>query len=149
MSTTTVVTGTAASSGSATTGSGGEVEVTAVDQQRINTFGRMTSKMHQLEGVLYQLEQEMKKIEAAQTEVMMLDDDDFPPNGGVLYNIGEVFVTLKPSKVTDYLMQTETKLNEEISATTAQIDDIKSQLAQLKVLLYGKFGRAQINLEED
>lgn len=53
-----------------------DVEVRLEDQQRINTFGRLNGRMHELEDDLKKLSSEHELLDDAQNELILADDDE-------------------------------------------------------------------------
>jgi prefoldin subunit 4 len=62
--------------------------------------------------------------------------------------IGECFVNIPREDAITKLEELQEQANDDISNLENQVESIKKELAELKVLLYGKF-KNSINLEED
>lgn len=62
------------------------------------------------------------------------------------YRIGDSFVKISLEKAQELLAQSVTRAEEEVNAIDDRIDKIKEEMEELKVALYGRFGRS-INLE--
>jgi prefoldin subunit 4 len=123
--------------------SGADVEVTWEDQQAINSFSKLNHRMMNWEEKLKKRSEEKEAISDASMELELLDDD---VDEDVLVGIGEGFMCLKPSKASSRLQAAVEENESECDKLQVSIDDAKSQMAQLKAKLYGKFGNA-INLE--
>eukprot|EP01092_Planopodium_desertum_P001502 TRINITY_DN12227_c1_g1_i2.p1 TRINITY_DN12227_c1_g1~~TRINITY_DN12227_c1_g1_i2.p1 ORF type:complete len:142 (+),score=7.45 TRINITY_DN12227_c1_g1_i2:48-428(+) len=120
-----------------------DVAVSWVDQQRINTFGRLNSRMHEIEAEISSREEEQRQLEDAADELELADEDE-----AVLFLIGESFVEVASEKASSHLEKQKTSLNKELTDLRTELTTIKKTLAELKVLLYDKFGKS-INLEEE
>lgn len=118
-----------------------QVDVTFEDQQKINTFSRLNSKLHETEASISSKKAEMEDLEEAGNEIMLLDDEEVP------YVIGECFVYLPKEQVEEKLEQGQRELQEQVDQLEEELKGIKVKMAELKTVLYGKFGNA-INLEE-
>ncbi|KAG8978011.1 hypothetical protein FRB90_008597 [Tulasnella sp. 427] len=137
-----------------------DVEVTWEDQQRINTFSKLNARVGDLEEAL-----ELKKvrpwtrpldnpplmISSSQEEKDALDDlatelelaDEDEP---VLYKVGDAFVHIPLSVAQTRLQQDQEGLEKDMSSLRDRIDECETTMKELKVVLYGKFGKA-INLD--
>jgi chaperonin cofactor prefoldin len=70
-----------------------------------------------------------------------MDEEDTVP-----YRIGDSFYLLKAEEATERMEGEKTTIESEISKMEEDIEGMKTQLAKLKRILYGKFGNS-INLE--
>eukprot|EP00727_Mastigamoeba_balamuthi_P002009 m51a1_g11805 hypothetical protein (125) ;mRNA; r:345842-346284 len=122
-----------------------EQEVTKEDQASINAFGRLTVDLHEIEADIAKLTAELENVRDAQSEALLVD----PEPGAVKYLVGEAFVEVDPDAAVTLLQEEETRVQGCIEAAEGRAAEIKRTLAELKVKLYAKFGRANINLEED
>ena len=69
--------------------------------------------------------------------------------GGVMpnrYKIGDAFFHLSLEQAQEMLGTATTRIDEETAALEEKLDSIREEMTQLKVELYGRFGK-QINLE--
>lgn len=62
------------------------------------------------------------------------------------YRLGDSFVKLPLEKAQELLAQSVSTAEEEVNAIDDRIDKIKEEMEELKLALYGRFGRS-INLE--
>ncbi|CAI0433893.1 unnamed protein product [Linum tenue] len=121
---------------------GSETEVTWGDQQNINQFGRLNNRFHDLEEEIKAAKESNENLEDAGNELILTDEEV------VRFQIGEVFAHVPRDEV-------ETRIEEMKELTTKNLErleqekvSILSQMAELKKVLYAKFGDS-INLEED
>ncbi|GLC44484.1 hypothetical protein PLESTB_000068400 [Pleodorina starrii] len=119
-----------------------QIEVLAEDQQRINMFSRLYTKMHDLERLLKHHKNELEELEDAGNELMLSDEDN------VRFVVGECLVHFDKDAAEGRLEQVTQDVNKEMEKTTAELEEVKAKLKDLKSTLYAKFGK-QINLEED
>lgn len=116
-------------------------EVLWEDQQKINKFSSLINKKDSLTDSLDKLKTEKEYVDDLALEIELLDEEE-----PVHYKIGDSFVFLLVSKAVEKIEKENELLEEKISLTSDEIDEIDTQLAQLKAHLYGKFGQ-NINLE--
>ena len=115
--------------------------VTWQDQQSINLFSRLNTRLSLLDDQLKALVKSHANIVDAADSVETLLDDD-----AVAIKVGEVYVRCSNEEGEAFIQQQKAK--EEASKAKLQKEkaDIEQQMADLKRTLYGKFGKA-INLE--
>mmetsp|Transcript_35710 Transcript_35710/g.89666 ORF Transcript_35710/g.89666 Transcript_35710/m.89666 type:complete len:123 (-) Transcript_35710:52-420(-) len=118
-----------------------DVEVTWEDQKKINRFGTLNARLHDLQDVLNQKEEEIRKLEDAADQVMLTDDDK------VLYRIGEVYVAVQKDDVEGRIDNEKDAVYSQIAAKKKEIEETQAILQELKKQLYGKF-KENINLDE-
>jgi prefoldin subunit 4 len=119
-----------------------DIEVTRDDQMMINSFGRLTLELKELEAELKDETENYKNLEDAEAELMLSVGDE-----PVRFLVGEVYMGLNSTDAEQMLEQNKTKVQGAMDKLSARIEDIKKTLAELKVKLYHKFG-SNINLEE-
>ncbi|KAI7837327.1 hypothetical protein COHA_008842 [Chlorella ohadii] len=117
------------------------VDVKLEDQQKINRFSRLNTRLHELEAQLAAKRSDAEDLEEAGNEVMLLDDETAP------YVVGECLVHLPREQVEERLQTALDEAQEAIQKLEGDIRSIKGQMAELKTVLYAKFGNS-INLEE-
>ncbi|KAF9449652.1 Prefoldin, subunit 4 [Macrolepiota fuliginosa MF-IS2] len=117
-------------------------EVTWEDQQRINTFSRLNTRVRALEDKLEDIKQQKEALDDLSTELELADEDE-----PVLYKIGETFLHMSQPKALKRLERDQRDVDERFTKTAEEVNEIENQMKELKVLLYAKFGKA-INLEE-
>jgi len=120
-----------------------DVEVTWEDQQNINTFGRLNTRLHECEAEIKYKEDEITNLQDASNEIILADDDD-----AVRYHLGEVFVEVSKDDIEDYLAKEEERIKGDVNLLNSEVVQIKKTLAGLKIKLYAKFSTS-INLEEE
>lgn len=116
-------------------------EVLWEDQQKINKFSSLINKKDSLTASLDKFNTDKEYIDDLALEIELLDEEE-----PVQYKIGDSFVFLPVAKAVEKIEKENELLEEKITLTSTEIDDIDAQLAQLKAHLYGKFGH-NINLE--
>ncbi|VVT54489.1 uncharacterized protein SAPINGB_P004101 [Magnusiomyces paraingens] len=118
-----------------------EIEVLWEDQERINTFSKLNSRIRVLKDRLKTHEQEKEYLSDVEMELELLDEDD-----QVQYKIGEAFIYLSQEEALERLQRDTENVDKQIQEEEQQIGETAQQMTALKGLLYGKFGNA-INLE--
>jgi len=118
-----------------------DVEVTWEDQDRINTFSKLNARLSDLEESLELKKQEREALEDLSTELELGDEDEL-----VLYKVGESFAHIPLSEAQERLQQDQEALQKELDEIQERVEECENTMKELKVLLYGKFGKA-INLE--
>lgn len=119
----------------------GSVDVRLEDQQKINTFSRLNTRLHELEAQLAGKKSDAEDLEEAGNEVMLLDDEHVP------YVVGECLVHLPREDVEERLQTALDEVQAEAKGIEGQIKATKQRMQELKAILYARFGTA-INLEE-
>lgn len=132
-----------ANSGKGTFQPDSDVHISFEDQQKINKFARLNAKVDDFKDELKVKQNDMKNLEEAVEELSLADDADKIP-----YLIGEVFICQGLEDTLKSLEDAKTLKVNEISELEAKCDELKSQMAELKAHLYGKFG-SHINLENE
>eukprot|EP00166_Cyanidium_caldarium_P001096 ctg_15.g30 len=122
---------------------GRNYEVTAQDQQRINSFSRLVTQKVELVERHKKLKEELEKLQDAMLELELLDEDSY-----VHRRVGESYVLVKQEEAVSFLQSKENSLNEQLKELEDNLESIKKEMEELKKVLYGKFGNA-INLEEE
>ncbi|TFK44144.1 Prefoldin subunit 4 [Crucibulum laeve] len=117
-------------------------EVTWEDQQRINTFSKLNTRIRGIEENLEELKQEKEALDDLSTELELADEDE-----PVLYKVGEVFLHMPLPRALKRLEHDQSDVDARVAKLSAQSDDCERQMKELKVQLYAKFGSA-INLDE-
>ncbi|KAI0302680.1 hypothetical protein BC826DRAFT_427402 [Russula brevipes] len=137
-------------------------EVTWEDQQRINTFSKLNTRVRSLAEKMDNLKVSIRDWEFArailtsnsllQQEKEALDDlamelelaDEDQP---VLYKVGEAFLQLPHPRAMKRLESDQAQVDGEIDNLTGVVDECERDMKALKVALYARFGSA-INLDE-
>ncbi|KZW00206.1 Prefoldin, subunit 4 [Exidia glandulosa HHB12029] len=116
-------------------------EVTWEDQQRINRFSALNNKARDVEDVLARLKDEKESLDDLASELELADEDDT-----VMFKIGETFVHLAVPAALERISQDQERLDAEIDALKERTAGYESDMKELKLRLYAKFGK-QINLD--
>ncbi|KIK91364.1 hypothetical protein PAXRUDRAFT_13824 [Paxillus rubicundulus Ve08.2h10] len=116
-------------------------EVTWEDQQRINTFSKLNTRLRGIEERL-ELLKEKEALDDLATELELTDEDQI-----VLYKIGESFLHLPQPRAMKRLERDQAEITIQLSTLAATAEDCEKGMKELKVVLYAKFGHA-INLDE-
>ena len=119
-------------------------EVTKEDQEMINKFGLIHSKLKECTAKIDELHKELDTIHDAQGDVMMAPEEP----GALKLSVGEAYMDATLDDVMAKLEERETAIQSEIDEMDKKATEYKASLDELKVALYGKFGRAAINLDE-
>ncbi|KAI8636079.1 Prefoldin subunit-domain-containing protein, partial [Parasitella parasitica] len=85
--------------------SGGDVEVSWVDQQRINEFSQYNAKIDDLEDQYQKLKQEKEYLDDVSMELELADEDE-----AVRYKVGDAFVHITPSEAVEKVEKDSEKL---------------------------------------
>ncbi|KAF9467402.1 Prefoldin subunit-domain-containing protein [Collybia nuda] len=117
-------------------------EVTWEDQQRINSFSKLNTRVRGLEEKLEELKQEKEALDDLATELELADEDE-----EVLYKVGEAFLHMPLARALKRLEKDQASIDQRISALATSAGVCETEMKELKVLLYAKFGRA-INLDD-
>ncbi|KAG2148715.1 Prefoldin subunit 4 [Suillus bovinus] len=117
-------------------------EVTWEDQQRINTFSKLNTRLQSIGERLEELKQEKEALDDLSTELELTDEDE-----SVLYKIGESFLHLPQPRAMKRLEKDQGVLSAQILDLSAGAEECEKEMKELKVTLYARFGRA-INLDE-
>ncbi|KAJ3512939.1 hypothetical protein NLJ89_g3236 [Agrocybe chaxingu] len=117
-------------------------EVSWEDQQRINTFSKLNNRIRVIQEKLGELKQEKEALDDLSTELELAEEDQT-----VLYKVGDTFLHMPHSRALKRLEKDQASVDARVAELAAQADDCESQMKQLKVVLYAKFGKA-INLDE-
>mmetsp|Transcript_235 Transcript_235/g.283 ORF Transcript_235/g.283 Transcript_235/m.283 type:complete len:130 (+) Transcript_235:8-397(+) len=117
-----------------------DVEVRFEDQQQINEFGRLNHRLHEIQDDMKVSKEKLETLEDATTELMMGGDS-------VRLKIGEAFFDCSEEYATEYCEKKQEKLAAVVERMNTEEATILARQKELKVILYGRFGKA-INLEE-
>ncbi|PIL35928.1 hypothetical protein GSI_01588 [Ganoderma sinense ZZ0214-1] len=117
-------------------------EVTWEDQQRINTFSKLNTRLRSIEEKIEVLKAEKEALDDISMELELADEDQ-----PVMYRVGEAFIHLPHPRAVKRLEKDLSALNDELGKYTSGAEECEKSMKELKVTLYAKFGRA-INLDE-
>ncbi|KAK9236381.1 Prefoldin subunit-domain-containing protein [Lipomyces kononenkoae] len=118
-----------------------DVQVSWEDQQRINEFSKLNSRLSELEELHQKKQDENAYLEDVGTEIELVDEDEF-----VQYKIGDSFYWLKQSEVVEKIEEQTESAMAELNDVEVKVQFIKDEMDELKRVLYKKFGNS-INLE--
>ena len=121
-----------------------EVHISLEDQQKINKFARLNSRLEDLKDELKARQMEIQTLEDASTDLMMLEDDEEK----VPYQVGEVFIYLTQDEAQQRLEKTKENVGGNVKSIDIKAQAVRDEMSALKSQLYAKFGSA-INLEAD
>ena len=117
-----------------------EQEVTLEDQQKINLFGKLNSRIVEVKADMEQGTIDLQKFNDAVGDLEMLID------GSASILVGESFVEVDEDTASEFLTNKIKNLEDKLETYKKEISDIESEQAVLKKELYAKFGDS-INLE--
>jgi len=117
-------------------------EVTWEDQQRINAFSKLNTRLKALEEKIDVLKHEKEALDDLSSE-LFLDES----GALVMYRVGEAFLHIPHSRALKRLERDQAQLDKELENLASSSEDIDKEMKELKLTLYAKFGRA-INLDE-
>jgi len=117
-------------------------EVTWEDQQRINSFSKLNTRMRNTVEKLQELKQEKEALEDLATELELADEDE-----PVLYKVGETFLHMPLPRALKRLEKDQADIGTQVSSLSSTVEQCEKEMSQLKVTLYAKFGSA-INLDD-
>ncbi|RDX47856.1 Prefoldin subunit 4 [Lentinus brumalis] len=117
-------------------------EVTWEDQQRINSFSKLNTRLSGIKEKIEALKAEKEALDDISMELELADEDE-----PVMYKVGEAFIHMPHSRATKRLEKDLSLLNDELDKYSSDAEECEKTMKELKVALYAKFGRA-INLDE-
>ena len=123
-----------------------EIHVEYVDQQSINKFARNNAKLTELKEEIEAKRKELTSLSDAREALDELSILSDIPTAPLL--VGETFLIESTESIFTSLDVRKNKLEKEIDDIQQRIQVIQNLLSDLKVKLYGKFGKS-INLEND
>ncbi|KAF5383413.1 hypothetical protein D9757_006067 [Collybiopsis confluens] len=119
-----------------------DAEVNWEDQQKINEFSKLNTRMRAFEAKLDLVKQEKDALDDLSTELELADEDEL-----VLYKIGESFLHLPLNRALKRLEADQADVDARLSKLSGSSQECEEDMKKLKVALYAKFGSA-INLDE-
>eukprot|EP00591_Stephanopyxis_turris_P010324 CAMPEP_0195517474 /NCGR_PEP_ID=MMETSP0794_2-20130614/10967_1 /TAXON_ID=515487 /ORGANISM="Stephanopyxis turris, Strain CCMP 815" /LENGTH=135 /DNA_ID=CAMNT_0040646289 /DNA_START=84 /DNA_END=491 /DNA_ORIENTATION=- len=118
-----------------------DAEVRREDQERINTFGRLNARLHEVRQERDGLKKKMEQIDDASTELMMGSGDK------VMLNLGDAFFETTEDVATEHCEAQVEILQGSVNELDEEESGIVEEQTDLKRILYARFGKS-INLEE-
>jgi len=120
-----------------------DVHITYEDQQKINKFARHNAKLDDLKEELKVKQNELKNMEDACDELLLVDGDENIP-----FFMGEVFIYHGMEQTQKMLDEAKTRVQSEIKDLESKCADLRNIMSDMKTQLYAKFGN-HINLEAE
>lgn len=117
-----------------------ETQVTWEDQSKINTFSRLSSKYDKIEDQYQANLKEKEYLDDVMQEMELFVDET------VRYRLGDCFEHIKSEVAVERLELEMMEISKIIDGQKEQMDQISTQMNELKQHLYSKFGNS-INLE--
>ncbi|KAJ4360510.1 uncharacterized protein N0V89_001075 [Didymosphaeria variabile] len=138
------------------------MEVRREDQEKINRFSSLHQKETAIEEELKaklvsttfakvvslvwdsnqeHRDKEKEDLEEISGELELVDEEEKVP-----YKVGDCFVSLPQPEVLELLSSSTEAIDGDVDALKKRLDTVHDEMAELKKLLYGRFGRS-INLE--
>ncbi|KAL7467792.1 hypothetical protein ACHAXS_008031 [Conticribra weissflogii] len=118
-----------------------DAEVRREDQDKINEFGRLNARLYEVRDEVSILKSLLEKIDDASTELMMGNGDR------VMLRLGEAMFEATEDEATEFCEAEVERHQEMVDKLTEEESEILERQAELKKILYGRFGKS-INLEE-
>lgn len=118
-------------------------EVTWADQQRINEFSKLNTRLERLEDEYKEEKTEKEYLDDLAMEIELLDEDEPVP-----YKIGDAFIMMASEAAQERVEKDKDLVEARVGELDSRISDISGQMEGLKKELYAKFGSA-INLERN
>ena len=125
---------------------GPDVEVTAADQARINEFGRLNARKHELRDACAAAAARGGELADAE-EAVLLADEDAPPGAFKLALGTGLFLDVSAAAAGAAVEARRARDDAAVAEAQAELRAIAARQADLKAALYAKFGRS-INLED-
>mmetsp|Transcript_6428 Transcript_6428/g.13077 ORF Transcript_6428/g.13077 Transcript_6428/m.13077 type:complete len:135 (+) Transcript_6428:132-536(+) len=118
-----------------------DAEVRREDQDKINEFGRLNARLYEVREEISSLKKLLEKIDDASTELMMGNGDR------VMLRLGEAMFEATEDEATEFCEAEVERHQETVDKLSEEESEILERQAELKKILYGRFGKS-INLEE-
>ena len=125
-----------------------DVEVNWEDQQNINLFSTLNIKLENYEAEYEKVKKEKEYMDDLQQEIEQLELLSEDENEKVKFLIGDAFIEITIPECQELIEEKLSTFEKQLDDYQAKIDDANEQMAKLKAILYGKFGKS-INLEKD
>eukprot|EP00980_Cylindrotheca_fusiformis_P029894 scaffold24012_cov186-Cylindrotheca_fusiformis.AAC.7 len=119
-----------------------EAEVRREDQDNINKFARLNARLHEVRDERGLIKKSLERLDDASTELMMASGDS------VLLFIGESFFDTTEEDATEFCEEEVERMQGLLETLEAEEAGIVEQQAELKKILYSRFGKS-IQLEEN
>merc|ERR1711959_346520 len=119
-----------------------DVDVNREVQKMIHLFGRLNNKRHEVEDKIKELKDKLGNLEDAQTELMLLDEEE-----DVRYAVGDTYSEFSTDTANEMVEAETEEAQRQVEEEGEKLSAIEEQMSDLKTKLYAKFGKS-INLEE-
>ncbi|GBE59389.1 prefoldin subunit [Babesia ovata] len=116
-----------------------DYEISEDDQNRIVEFSTVFNKKTQAETRLKALKEQVQNLNDAQEELMINMDTSY-------LKIGDCFLRLEEAELDEHLETQKKEATDEIKQLEKEVYEHTAKTAELKAMLYAKFGN-RINLE--
>eukprot|EP00039_Didymoeca_costata_P009725 m.129571 g.129571 ORF g.129571 m.129571 type:complete len:148 (+) comp14580_c0_seq1:71-514(+) len=124
-----------------------DVPILKEDQDRINRFARLSSKLElekdKVSKMKTQLENCKDALQAVEEFGLMAEEGDT-----IKISVGEVFMNVEQEEGEAKINELTAEVESDLAKKEKECKDIEKEMAELKVILYAKFGKT-INLEMD
>ncbi|VDL63292.1 unnamed protein product [Hymenolepis diminuta] len=122
-------------------GSEEDIQITAADQGKINSFAKYNIKLKEYEAEVENKKNLLQNLNDLEDE-LLLTEAEFHP-----FKIGESFFHLSTDETNEKIELQKKMLKERLITLESELGDCKATMSTLKKELYAKFGD-NINLEE-
>ncbi|VDK31731.1 unnamed protein product, partial [Taenia asiatica] len=118
-----------------------DIQITAVDQGRINSFAKWNVKLKEYEAEVENRKKLLQNLADLEDELLVSEAEAHP------FKIGESFFHLSTEEANEKVGEQKAQLKERLVTLESELSDCKATMATLKKELYAKFGD-NINLED-
>ena len=120
-----------------------DVQVRKVDQDKINEFGRLNTRVGELKDEIAALDKDLTAYEDAEEEVMLIEGEE----DALKIQFGDCFLDVEEEDVEEELSRLTKLAEERKEAFGEELAGHIERQGELKAMLYSRFGKT-INLEE-
>ena len=120
-----------------------DVEVRKIDQDKINEFGRLNTRIGELKDEIAALDKELTSYEDAEEEVMLIEGEE----DALKLKFGDCFLDVEEEDVESELSRLNQIAEKRKEVFGEEMAGHIERQAKLKTDLYARFGKT-INLEE-
>ncbi|KNE61354.1 hypothetical protein AMAG_06183 [Allomyces macrogynus ATCC 38327] len=118
-----------------------DTNVSWADQQNINKFSKLNSRLYALEEEYSEKKKRLELLEDVTSELELCDEDEL-----VKYQVGDAFVNAPYSQVQEWLERDTNEATSAVEKLKDEMDGVMAKMDELKAILYKRFGNS-INLE--
>merc|ERR1719316_1567188 len=97
-----------------------DVEVRLEDQQRINAFGRLNGRLHDLEDDLKAKQSKHELLDDAANEIILADDDE-----PIRFAFGECYYEVTKDQAEELLDEKKDTAAEKMSSLEAELNNVR------------------------